>query len=278
MEEVQGGPISSAPEGEVRKEAARQLLEAYYRQILDQGFFHADPHPGNLMWWNDRIYLIDLGMVGEVDPELRELMLLLLLAFWRNDARFLAEVMLMLAGEEQPEGLDLDELERDFAAFIERFRSYTTLSEIRIGPLLEGLTEIGVRHRMRLPASLALSGKAFGQMQLAVAQLDPDLDPFSVVNSFLMRGLVERVREAADPQRVFYEGQKLKLRISRFVEAVERTAGARPGSRLQVEFLGAAEIEQAIQRAGRRMMLAGVAGAAVAAGLAAWLARRGTQS
>jgi predicted unusual protein kinase regulating ubiquinone biosynthesis (AarF/ABC1/UbiB family)/nucleotide-binding universal stress UspA family protein len=277
MEEVQGGPISSAPEGEVRKEAARQLLEAYYRQILDQGFFHADPHPGNLMWWNDRIYLIDLGMVGEVDPELRELMLLLLLAFWRNDARFLAEVMLMLAGEEQPGDLDLDELERDFAAFIERFRSYTTLSEIRIGPLLEGLTEIGVRHRMRLPASLALSGKAFGQMQLAVAQLDPDLDPFSVVNSFLVRGIVERVREAADPQRVFYEGQKLKLRISRFVEAVERTAGARPGSRLQVEFLGAAEIEQAIQRAGRRLMLAGIAGAAVAAGLAAWLARRGTQ-
>jgi ubiquinone biosynthesis protein len=277
MEEVQGGPLASAPEGEARTEAARQLLEAYYRQILDEGFFHADPHPGNLMWWNDRIYLIDLGMVGQVEPELRELMLLLLLAFWRNDARFLAEVMLMLSGDEPPADLDLDALETDFAAFIERFHGKTTLSEIQIGPLLEGLSEIGVRHRMRLPASLALSGKAFGQMQLAVAQLDPSLDPFSVINGFLVRSIVGRVREAADPQRVFYEGQKLKLRISRFVEAVERTAGARPGSRLQVEFIGAAEIEEAIQRAGRRMMFAGLAGAAVAAGLAAWLARRDSQ-
>jgi ubiquinone biosynthesis protein len=274
MEEVQGGPIASAPEGEVRKDAARQLLEAYYRQILDQGFFHADPHPGNLLWWDDRIYLIDLGMVGQVEQELRELMLLLLLAFWRNDARFLAEVMLMLSGDEQPPDLDLDALESDFAEFIDRFHGHTKLSELQLGPLLEGLTEIGVRHRMRLPASLALAGKAFGQMQLAVAQLDPELDPFSVVNAFLMRGIVERVRDAADPQRVFYEGQKLKLRISRFVEAVERTAGSRPGSRLQVEFLGAAEIEAAIHRAGRTMLFAGVAGAAVVAGLAAWLARR----
>jgi predicted unusual protein kinase regulating ubiquinone biosynthesis (AarF/ABC1/UbiB family)/nucleotide-binding universal stress UspA family protein len=273
MEEVLGGPIRDAPHGEARTKAARQLLEAYYSQILDQGFFHADPHPGNLMWWDDRIYLIDLGMVGEVEPELRELMLLLLLAFWRNDPKFLAEVMLMLSGDEQPGNLDLDALQSDFAAFIDRFHDHTTLAEIQIGPLLEGLTEIGVRHRMRLPASLALSGKAFGQMQLAVAELDPDLDPFSVINGFLVRGIVQRVREAADPQRVFYEGQKLKLRLSRFVEAVERTAGARPGSRLQVEFIGASEIEDAIQRAGRRMMLAGVVGAALAAGLAAWLTR-----
>jgi predicted unusual protein kinase regulating ubiquinone biosynthesis (AarF/ABC1/UbiB family) len=273
MEEVQGGPITTAPPGEARTEAARQLLEAYYRQVLEEGFFHADPHPGNLLWCDDRIYLIDLGMVGQVDQELRELILLLLLAFWRNDPRFLAEVMLMLAGDEQPPDLDLDELESDFAVFIGRFHGRTKLSELQIGPLLEGLTEIGVRHRMRLPASLALAGKAFGQMQLAVAQLDPGLDPFSVINSFLVRTIVDRVRAAADPQRVFYEGQKLKVRLSRFVEAVERTAGSRPGSRLQVEFIGASEIEAAIHRAGRRMLLAGLGGAAAASVVTVWLTR-----
>ena len=64
-------PIREAPDGPARKEAARQLLESYYRQILIDGFFHADPHPGNLLWWNDRIYFLDFGMVGEVGPELR---------------------------------------------------------------------------------------------------------------------------------------------------------------------------------------------------------------
>jgi ubiquinone biosynthesis protein len=95
-----------APDGEARRQAARQLLEAYYQQVLGAGFFHADPHPGNLMWWNDTIYLLDLGMVGEVDAGLRESLLLLLLAFWQEDADFLAEAMLGLAADRPPPDFD----------------------------------------------------------------------------------------------------------------------------------------------------------------------------
>ena len=104
LEEIQGVPIREAPPGDARTEAARQLLEAYYHQVLEDGFFHADPHPGNLMWWQDRIYFLDLGMVGQVDAELRELVLLLLLAFWQEDAGFLAEVLLMLSGDDTRSG------------------------------------------------------------------------------------------------------------------------------------------------------------------------------
>jgi ubiquinone biosynthesis protein len=66
MEEIQGGPIAQAPEGLERTQAARQLLESVYKQVLVEGFFHADPHPGNLMWWKDRIYFLDFGMAGTV--------------------------------------------------------------------------------------------------------------------------------------------------------------------------------------------------------------------
>jgi ubiquinone biosynthesis protein len=264
MEEVQGRPIRDAPQSEERRDAARQLLEAYYRQLLSDGFFHADPHPGNLMWWDGKIYFLDLGMVGELEPELRELMILLLLAFWRDDPRFLAESVLLLAGEERRADLDLDRLEQEFAAFIDRFRG-ASLREIRIGAMLEGLIEIATRHGVRLPSALALSGKAFGQMQLAVAELDPELDPFTVVGSFLLRNLGERVRRQAEPERLYYEGQKLKLRAGRLFEAVERATGARPGPKLQVDFLGSAGIEEAIRRAGRRLALAVVAAAGLAA-------------
>lgn len=65
----------------------------------------------------------------------------------------------------------------------------------------------------------------------------------------------------------------MKLRLTRFADAVERSAGARPGAPLQVDFRGAEAIEQAIQRAGRRFVLAGFAGAAAAAA-AVWLADR----
>lgn len=268
MEEVGGGPLRDAPEGTVRREAARQLLEAYYRQVLTEGFFHADPHPGNLRWCDDRIYFLDLGMVGELGPELRELMVVLLLAFWREDPAFLTEAILMLAGDEGAD-LDLDGLNEDFAAFIERFRG-GTLSEIRIGPMLEGMLDIARRHGVRLPAALALSGKAFGQMQLAVSELDPKLEPFSVVSGFLLRTLGERMRARAAPERLYYEGQKLKLRLTRIVEAIERATGARPGAKLQVDFRGAPELEGAILRVGRRLALgASTAGALVATAITA---------
>ena len=99
MEAVGGVRLNEAPPGDARKEAARQLLESYYKQVLVDGFYHADPHPGNLRWWNDKIYFLDMGMVGEVEPNVRELMLLLILAFAQKDARFLSEVVLLLGAE-----------------------------------------------------------------------------------------------------------------------------------------------------------------------------------
>src|SRR5204863_8313027 len=120
LEFVDGVPILAAPDSDARREAARQLVEAFYRQILVEGFFHADPHPGNLLWSGEKIYLLDLGMVGELGPDLREILVLLLLAFARDDAKFLAEAMLMLAGEDRRAELDLHGLESDFASFIER--------------------------------------------------------------------------------------------------------------------------------------------------------------
>jgi len=140
--------------------------------------------------------------------------------------------------------------------------------------MLEEMVEIGGRHRIQLPAALALSGKAFGQMQLAVAALDPSLDAFSVIGSFLRRSLGERARVAASPQQLFYEAQKLKVRVGRLIESVERMTGARPGGRMQVEFIGSREIEAAITRTGRRLIVA----AALTAGAVAWLASGAARS
>src|SRR5207302_6422956 len=235
---IDGVPILEAPESAERRDAAHQLLEAFARQILVDGFFHADPHPGNLLWSSDKIYLLDLGMVGELGPEVREILILLLLAFARDDPKFLAEAVLLLAGEDRRAELDLGSMESDFADFIERFR-IGSLRDIQIGPMLDGILQIASRHGVRLPASLALSGKAFGQLQLAVTKLDPSLDPFHVVARFLLRSAGERLLKQADPQAVYYEAQKLKLRLGRLTEAVERATGARPGTKLQVDFLGA---------------------------------------
>ena len=96
--------------------------------------------------------------------------------------------------------------------------------------------------------------------------------------NFLLRSAGERLVKQADPQQLYYEAEKIKLRVVRFVEAVERATGARPGQKLQVDFLGSASIEDAIRGAGRRLALAAGAGsglvgaaATAAAGSAGWI-------
>jgi ubiquinone biosynthesis protein len=263
MEEIQGVPLREIPDGPARKGAARQLLESYYEQILAEGFFHADPHPGNMMWWNDRIYFLDLGMVGEIEPEERNLMLLLLMAFWRGDVNFLSDVVLMLAGEDQRADLDVEGFQAEVGALLDRTRGLS-LKEMQLGPILQEITEMSIRHGVRLPASLALTGKALAQMQLATAQLDPSLDPLSVVGDFMMKGFVGRFRDRLDPRWLFYEAQKLRTRMVRLMEAVERLAGARPGPKLQVQFRGMEGLEDTVRRTGRRLAVGMVAAASLA--------------
>jgi ubiquinone biosynthesis protein len=263
MQDVQGGPISLAPEGDARTEAARQLLESFYKQIMVDGFFHADPHPGNLMWRpaDDTLYLLDLGMVGEVGPEMREQLMLLLMAFWQEDVPFLTDVSLMLAGAMDRTDLDVDAFGGEIGEMVAKYRT-ASLSDIQLGPILQEMTEISLRHEVPLPASLALTGKALAQMQLATAELDPDLDPFDVAGSFLMRAVMRDMTTKIDPKALFYQAQRFKVRFHRVVEAVERLIGARPGQKLEVNFR-AATLETTIRRAGRRLALALTAGAAI---------------
>jgi predicted unusual protein kinase regulating ubiquinone biosynthesis (AarF/ABC1/UbiB family) len=265
MEEIQGAPIRTAPEGKERSEAARQLLESYYAQILTEGFFHADPHPGNLMWWNDKIYFLDFGMVGQIGPEIRESLMLLLMAFWQEDVQFLTDVTFMLAGGADRADLDVGAFQDELGAVMAKYRN-VSLREIQLGPILQEITEISIRHDVPLPASLALTGKAMAQMQLATAELDPDLDPFEVAGSYLMRGVTKRMLQRTDPKKLFYEAQKVKVRLSRIAEAFERLAGARPGPKLQVNFT-AERLEDTVRRVGRRLS-AGIIGAAALLGAA----------
>jgi ubiquinone biosynthesis protein len=273
MEEIQGVPLHDAPVGPQRDEAARQLLEAYYSQVLGEGFFHADPHPGNMKWWNDTIYLLDLGMVGELEPEVRELLLLLVLAFAQEDAEFLAEIVQLLAGGDTPvDPAGLAAFQADLAQLIARYRSLS-IKQIQLGPLFQEITQIAVRHRVRVPPSLTLAGKAFSQMQQAAAELNPNLDPFGVAQAFLMRRALRQMAGGLNPRRVFYEVEKIRHRIGRVTSALETVAGARPGSNLRVDFRSD-DLDAAIARLGRRVSLGlGVGGALIGTALLTQSAR-----
>jgi len=271
MEEVQGVPMTEAPPGEARRAAARQLLEAFFLQIFHHGLFHADPHPGNLLWWQDRLYLIDWGLVGEVESESRELLTLLLLAFWQEDAPFLTRLILTLAA---PGSGDVDEeaLQEALRTLIERYRG-ATLEELRLGPLLQDVTSICVEHDIRLPISFAMIGKALAQVQLSATTLDAELDPLRTFGSFLSRNLLRRVRDRLSPQSLFYELRKLAHRSSALIEAFESVAGTRRGPGLRIRLHAVDQLRRTVTRTGARLTLALLASAALVT--AALVARDG---
>ncbi len=268
IEEIQGGPIAQAPKGTERKEAARQLLESFYKQVLVEGFFHADPHPGNLKWWNGRIFFLDFGMVGTIEAGFREYMMLLLMAMWREDAGFLTDVTVMMTSATGRSDLDVSRLQTEIGEVMAKYRT-AALAEMQIGPILQEMSEIALCHRLPLPASLTLSAKALAQVQLATAELDPELDPFEVAGKFLMRSTMKSMRTALDPKTLAYQSQKIKLRAARYFEAIERLIGARPGQKLEVN-IRASTLETTIRHAGRQLALGLTAGAAgLATGLTA---------
>ena len=258
MEEIQGGPIAQAPEGQERIEAARQLLESFYKQIVVDGFFHADPHPGNLMWWKNRIYILDFGMVGAIDANLREHLLLLLMALWKEDVAFLSDVTLMMTGSIDRSDLDVPRFQGEIGEVMAKYRK-AALAEMQIGPLLQEMSAIAFRHGVPMPAALTLAAKALAQVQLATANLDPKLDPYDVAGKFLMRVMIKQMGAALDPKAIAYQLQKLKVRAERVTEAIEHLIGARPGQKLVVNFK-ANSLEDMVRRTGRRLAL-GVAAA-----------------
>jgi ubiquinone biosynthesis protein len=269
MEEIPGGPIATAPEGHERTEAARQLIESYYRQILTEGFFHADPHPGNLMWSRGRVYFLDFGMVGEVGPELRESLVLLLLGFWQEDEAFVSETLLMLSDGEPRVDFDLAGFQTETGELVARYR-HVPLRELQLGQMLQDVTTLAVRHNVPLPSTLVLTAKALAQVQHATAELDPDVDPFAVAQSYLARSTLERLRSVGSPEQLLYQGQKLRVRVVRLVEAFERLVGARPGANLQVQFRGFEGLETTVRRASRRLALSlAAAGSFVATAITA---------
>ncbi len=263
MEEIQGIPIKQAPAGSERVEAARQLLESYYKQIIVDGFFHADPHPGNLMWWKDRIYFLDFGMVGAIGADLREHLLLMLMALWQEDAAFLTDVTLMMTGAVNRRDLDVPKFQSEVGDVMAKFRS-ADLSEMQIGPILQEMSVVSLRHGVPLPASLTLAIKALAQVQLATAELDPTLDPFEVAGKFLMRSVVKRMGTVLNPKTLVYQSLKFKVRAMRVIEAVETLVGARAGEKLVVNFR-ASTLEDMVHRTGRRLVLGLTAAASILA-------------
>ncbi|HEX6799077.1 MAG TPA: AarF/ABC1/UbiB kinase family protein [Ktedonobacterales bacterium] len=159
---------------EIAHRAARLLLT----MILDHGFFHADPHPGNVLIERDgRIGLIDFGMAGEVDDATRNLLLQLMIAIARQDASRLTDAVLEISLTRA--SVDRHALRRDLQRLLLRYGG-RSLSEVKFGTMLAEMLEVIRWHHLRLPPDLALLVKTLAMGEGLAARLDPGFNLMEV--------------------------------------------------------------------------------------------------
>jgi len=169
------------------------------KMVLEDGYFHADPHPGNIFYLRDgRIGVIDFGMVGRLTEERRFQIARLLHGAVEHDAEPVTDVLLAWADG----GLDVDEarLQADIELFVDQYRG-VPLKELRIGQMLIDITAILREHALVLPADLALMIKAFLTLEGMGRQLDPDFDMASEARPYLQRVILQRFGPAQMWQR-----------------------------------------------------------------------------
>jgi ubiquinone biosynthesis protein len=219
MEKIEGTRIDNIPGivamGLDRKMLVRISVAAYFKMVLEDGFFHADPHPGNILATPDgRLAFVDFGIVGSVTPEMMETMANTFLALIRKDFDMLIDQYVELGY--MPEDADLDKFRREFKTdllyYLEPLYGMT-LKEINFAQYLDIITHIALKHRMQIPADLLLVNKAMLILENISRELDPGFDFVAAAEPYAEK----IVKSRYSPSRIYEKAGRNIMELGDFV-------------------------------------------------------------
>jgi ubiquinone biosynthesis protein len=201
-------------EGLDRKLLARRGAQAVVKMVVQDGLFHADPHPGNVFYLpGNRLAFIDFGMVGRLSVQRRDELLKLMLGLVQRDAAAVAEVLLdWTDGNTETHE---DRLNADVEAFVDTYHG-VPLAQLSLAAMLADVTGILRRHRLQLPSDLALLIKAFVSVEGMGRHLDPGFHMAAEALPLLRRALRARYH----PKVVVRRGWKSLSRMAELLAAV----------------------------------------------------------
>jgi len=185
-----------------------ELFRAYLQQVLVDGIFHADPHPGNVFLTDDgRIALLDLGMVGRVTGKIQEQLLKLTLALAEGNADAALEVMIAIS--EASDAFDEAEFRRRAGPFIVEQRE-TSLRKLNVGRAMLGIARIGADTGLYAPPNLLLLGKTLMQLDHIGTILAPEFDPNAAVQRHASAIMTQRMWKNLSPGNLLAPALELK--------------------------------------------------------------------
>jgi predicted unusual protein kinase regulating ubiquinone biosynthesis (AarF/ABC1/UbiB family) len=205
---------------------AEELFQAYLKQILVDGFFHADPHPGNVFVTTDgRIALLDLGMVGRIPPSLQDHLLRLMLAVADGNGEEAARISITM-GTPLENLFEEEKFVREVTELVSRFYG-ATAHEIELGRVVIELTKIAATSGIILPSQISTLGRAFLALDQAGRTLDPEFDPNAAIRRHSSDVMQQRMMKNLSPAAMFANllemnefVQRLPGRLNRVLDAV----------------------------------------------------------
>lgn len=212
---------------------AEDLFRAYLRQILVDGFFHADPHPGNVfVTAAGQIALIDLGMVARITPRMQEHLLQLLLAI--SEGRSDDAVTFALKLGEARERFDEPEFARRVADLVGRHQD-VELRHIQVGKAVLELGRVAGDVGLRLPTELTMLGKTLLNLDQIGEALDPKFDPNASIRRNAAEIMRARLLKSASPGNLFSSILEVKEFVERLPGRVNKILDVVASNQLQVK-------------------------------------------
>jgi ubiquinone biosynthesis protein len=204
---------------------AEHLFHAYLQQILVDGFFHADPHPGNVFLTDGgSIALIDLGMVARITPGFQEQLLQLLLAISEGHGDEAADITIKM-GEPKPD-FDSQMFKREIGDLVAQHKG-SNLKEINTGRVALEITRISGERGFRLPPEFTMIAKALLNLDQVVHTLDPEFNPNASIRRHATDIVRQRLLKSFSPGNIFTSAlevkqlvEKLPSRVNKFLDAV----------------------------------------------------------
>ncbi|MGI1660051.1 MAG: ABC1 kinase family protein [Desulfitobacterium sp.] len=195
LEYIQGVKLSQfqdlAELGYDRKVLAENLIKAMFKQILIEGFFHGDPHPGNIFVLPGQVIaLIDFGMIGRLSPDMKDHFASLVIGMMRRKTEDMIEAVFAMGIV--PEDIDRKILFRDVDLLREKYLD-VPLSEVHLGTAVNDLFRVAFKHRIIIPTDLVLLGKSLLSLEGIVEQLDTEISIIDIAEPFGEQLFFERL-------------------------------------------------------------------------------------
>ena len=252
MEGVKVGEIKGQFD---RKKVAKTIINSYFKQVFDFGFFHADPHPSNiLVLRSDRIAFLDFGIMGKLDQEMRESLTDLFVALNRKDMEGIVNGFNNIGIINK--SIDNHELKEDLIDYLGEYYD-RRLEEINPGRLLVDIINLGVKYGAKIPVDLVLLSKGFITAEGLGRELYPQFNLIEESKPFVQQIIKQRTTPIKLFKGAFLDLFKLRKDFKNLPrQAADILERLKEGQlKLQLEHKDVVELEKEVGRSSRGIIL-----------------------